>query len=512
MKVVGFVGSAYAMDELPISAQQCINWNYTLIENENASANEVLLPTPGYKEVIEITDDSLPYGSFTRGIYKTTRGIGVNSPESTGSIIWVIGTHVYWYKVDGTYELLGEISNLDTKVRMKDDGFGLILADGANIYRLDLDTKDWGNVGFNLIDPDNVDFFGGYTIVTGKESGEAQNTFYFSELYNNSSDGWNSLRFASAEQSADPITAMIVAGSYIHMFGPQSHEMWTSTDDDDLPFQRSYASSGAIGIHAPKSLCKFGNNIFMLGTNGEGAVRAYMSQGTEMVRISTLALEQYWSKFVTDGCTTWTNSEEGADLVFFNFDDMGSRKEGKTYCYNIMNGTWTERASRKELTDQLFRWEPNFAVKLGDRTLVGDRFSTKLYELSNEYTTENGRNILRIRTTAHINAEQKNFKCHYVHFDMETGNGITDEDTQSRYTQAPKIMVELSPDRGRTYPWGRMEEQFGATGEYGTQVEFQGLGSHKNLTIKYSISDSVHTSIMNAFMGITVQQKGRGRF
>ncbi len=499
-KFEGFIGSAYQMGSLPISAQRCVNWYPEQQQNGDASSLYVLQPTAGYKELIDIDDESLPYGSFTRGIYRTSKGIGVK-PKDGGSIILVVGPNVYWFKDDYTTELLGVITNKTSTVSMTDDGFGVMIADGTNLYRLDLGTKVFGNVGFNLQNPVDVDFMGGYTLTIGTDKNLPQNTFFWSGLYDNST--WDALNYASAEQSQDPITAMMVAGSYIYLFGPNSYELWSPTGDKDLPFQRAYGSSGSIGIYAPKSLVKFGNAVFMIGSNGNGNVAAYASQGTEMVKISTLPLEAEWVNGNTSDCTAWADSSKGHDFIHFNFDALD-----KTYSYDINEGEWHERASREELTDTLHRWEPNFAVHDQAVTIVGDRYSTKLFKLGHEYTTENGKNILRIRTTSHQNAEQAPLRINAVRFDLDQGNGITDEDTDNRYTQAPSVMFRYSQDRGRTWS-SELRQGIGATGDYQRTVEFTRLGVNRNFTVEFKISDACQTTILNGWIYPVVAQRSR---
>ncbi len=501
MRFEGFIGSAYKMDSLPISCQRTINWYPEGQDNKDASSLMVLQPTPGYKQIVEITDSTLPFGSFCRGIYRTSKGIGVK-PETGGSVIIVVGPNVYWFKQNNTYEKIGTISNLVSKVSMVDDGFGLVIADGVGMYRLDLATKSFKKVVFDLTEPNQVEFYAGYTIAIGNIQNLPQNTFFYSDTpYDNAA--WDALDYASAEQSQDPITGMIVAGNYLYFFGPNSFEMWTSTDDVDLPFTRAFATAGSIGLHAPKSLARIGNGIYFIGTTNQGNKAAYTNSGTEMIKISTIALEQEWSKNDISDCTSWVYSDRGHDFVIFNFDALD-----KTYVYDVNQKMWHERASRDQITDTLHRWEPNFCVQRSGEIIVGDRYSTKLYIMSSEYSTENGNNILRVRTTSHINAQQLPIRFDAVRFDMDTGHGINTEDQANRYTQAPSIMFRYSYDRGHT--WGSENRQtFGATGEYQRTVEYTKLGVSRNLTVEFKISDPCKTSILNGWMSMMVSNRGR---
>lgn len=501
----GFIGQSYTMDSLPISAQRTVNW-YPEIQTDDNSAPGCMQPTPGYKLLFTLTDPLLPEGSFTRGIFRTSKGFG-SIPEEGGSILMVVGPYVYWVKSNNNYQRLGTISNLNSKVSITDDGFGVIIADGTNLHRLQIDDMTFTTLAQtnDMSQPTAVDFLDSFTISIGKTQDLPANSFFWSNGYDNSI--WEPLDNTQAEQSQDPITGMITCGGFLLLCGPTSYELWSTTGDSKYPFARSYASSGSVGVHAPSSLCKMGNNVYMLGQSNQGSVAAYKLVGTEMQKVSTLALEQEWSRKITTDCTTWTYSERGHNFVVFNFDAAD-----RTWVLDTDNGMWHERATRNISTDTLHRWEPNFAIQRttfqSTQILVGDRFSTNIYELRTGITTENGNNIRRIRSTTHINDQQNMLMVSAVRFDMETGMGISDEDTLGRYTQAPTVMFKYSQNRGRTWS-SEIRRTAGRTGEYGTTVEFTKLGASRNFTVEYSITDPCSSSIINGFIFTKSAATGR---
>lgn len=498
MIFASFVGQSYRMESLPISAQRCVNWYLEGQDDPGASSQAVLQPTPGYKEVVEVDDNTLPAGSFCRGIYRTTRGLGT-VPNSNGSVIMVIGPNVYWIKDDLTWQKLGSISNLVSRVSMTDDGFGMVLADGVQLYRLDLVTIAFSNTAFGLTNPTDVVFVDGYTIAIGRRSGVQQNAFFWSNLYDNST--WDALDYEVAYSSADPISAIISSADGLYILGVDGFELWNVTGDANFPFKRTFASGG-VGIHAPLSICKQTNSVFFIGTTNQGNAGAYMLKGSSAVKISTLALDREWSKSDITDCTAWVYGQDGHDFVIFNFDNMN-----KTYVYDISENAWHERASRDMATDNLFRWEPNYCIQRNNRILVGDRFTRKLYEMSSGFTTENGNTILRIRTTPHVNAEQEPVKITSLRLDMETGTGITNEDP-ARYTEPPVIMFRYSQDRARTWS-SELRADIGRTGDYLRTVEYTKLGSARNFTVELKISDPCRTVILAGYLNIDVSPRGR---
>ncbi len=502
MKFEGFIGQAYQMDSLPISAQRCINWYPEIQQDKNAATNEALRPTEGYSELLEIVDATLPDGVGTRAFYRTSRALGVGG-ASTGTIVVVVGPNIYEIdESDNSYNKIGVLSNLTSTVHMIDDGFGLIITDSKAMFRIDLDTKAFTQISVDIDQPTQLAFFGGYTLVIGSTNGVVGNTFFWSGLYKNEDGDWNAANYAQAEKSQDPLTGIAVLDDNVLLFGPNSVESWTTTGDSDAPFTRVYASSGVIGLHAPYSVEQAGNGVYFIGVTGQGGPSAYVTQGGESKKISTIALEKEWASIVVDDCTTWSYSNEGHDWVIFNFDALD-----KTYRYDINQGTWSECASRDQETDTLHRWEPNYCVASSGRILVGDRYTAKIYHLSSDYTTENGNNILRIRTTSHQNSEQKVCRWDAVRFDLETGNGITNEDPD-RYTEAPQVMFRYSVDRARTWS-SELRQEMGATGDYTKQVEFARLGMSRNLTVEFKISDQARTTILNGWIYPVIAQRSR---
>ena len=500
-KYPGFIGPSYSMASLPIDCQRTINWYPEKQGDENASSLYVLQPTPGYALDVDLsTVQGVSVESSIRGYYRTSRGLGINSDESIGSRIVVCGPAVIWLKYDNSYQWLGSVSDLASTVSMVDDGFGMILVDGTSMYRLDMETLIFSQVFYDLQSPTTVVYLGSYTLAIGTVDGVAQNSFFWSAQDDNAS--WDALSYASAESCADPITNILVNGSYLWLFGPNSFEVWSATGDKDLPFARSYAAAGTIGLAATRSLLSVGNNVLMIGSTTQGCPVAYMSQGTSFNKISTLALEQEWSKTSVADCVSFAYSAMGHTFVLFNFDLLD-----KTYCYDITDGQgqWSERATRNPADDTLHRWAPQFCMQTSGVTTVGDRYRPRILVMSNEILLEDGNPILRVRTSAHLQAAQKYFRVQSVTFCMETGTGISNQDPidtttgVNRFGQAPTMMFRYSWDYGRTYSSER-REPFGAMGEFRTMLQYRKLGRGRDLVVEYKVSDACKTAVTNGWV------------
>jgi hypothetical protein len=254
-----------------------------------------------------------------------------------------------------------------------------------------------------------------------------------------------------------------------------------------------------VGIYAPDSICKIGGMAYFVGISNQGSIKAYRISGTNIEPISDDALAEEWASVNTRDCTSWVESIAGHDFVFFNFDELD-----KTYVFDATTNEWHQRATRDPLTNIQHRWAPNYSVQIEGKTLIGDRQTTKIYDLSSNYRLENGLPIVRVRTTAHLKNYSGRIRLDKLLVDMVTGNGITDEDL-SLYTQAPNMSIRISEDFGRTF-YNVINTPFGATGEYRAKAEFRRLGVYDALTIEFSVSDAVQTTILAGDIDVTNPQ------
>lgn len=505
MKFDGFLGQSAAMSSMPINSQMCVNWYPERPLNEDASTNLAWRPVEGYslyRDYIGLNDISPIFkvhaNSAVRGMYRTARGLGSN-PSVNGSVIVVVGQFVVWEKFgSGANEILGYVSELSTPVSMVDDGFGLIIVDGVSMYRLDLATKSFSQLPYELSNPQTVAFMGGHTITQGTISGVPSGSFFVSDLYDNST--WNALEYGTAESSADPLTAVLVNGSYLWLFGPSSYELWNPTGDSRKPFDRAYAAAGTIGLVAPRSVLSVGNNVVMVGSSTQGSPSIYMSSGTSFNKISTPALEQEMSKYDCSDCVTFSYTSNGHTFVVFNFDAMD-----KTYVYDISDGQkmWHQRSTRDQLTDTMHRWYPNSLIQYAGKTYVGNRYAPKIYELSQNYTLEDGNTILRIGRTAFLRSPNKYLRVWSVGIEVDAGNGITNEDP-NRLGEEPELMMQYSWDYMRTFS-SELKEGIGRLGDYTKTVIFSGgLGTGRVFGVEFRLSDSCNTSILNGWIDVEV--------
>ena len=126
------VGSAYTGRIREIGWNMCTNLYVEKTEVEHAKYNDSLLGTPG---TIDIPSWVFPNGGTVRGMHTTSRDAW---------IIVVAGDSVYRLPdlESNTPIFMANLSLLQTKVSMVDDGRYLSIADGNELWVADLDFPE----------------------------------------------------------------------------------------------------------------------------------------------------------------------------------------------------------------------------------------------------------------------------------------------------------------------------------------------------------------------------------
>ena len=151
----------------------------------------------------------------------------------------------------------------------------------------------------------------------------------------------------------------------------------------------------------------------------------------------------------------------------------------------------------------MHRWYPNSLIQYAGKTYVGNRYAPKIYELSQNYTLEDGNTILRIGRTAFLRSPNKYLRVWSVGIEVDAGNGITNEDP-NRLGEEPELMMQYSWDYMRTFS-SELKEGIGRLGDYTKTVIFSGgLGTGRVFGVEFRLSDSCNTSILNGWIDVEV--------
>ncbi len=468
---IPFVGPAYTLDSLSISAQRCLNW-YPEINQYDSKSAVALKPRPGLKLFA-----SLSGGGIIRGIYTA----------SNSRCFGVCGNTLSEIFVDGTSNVVGTIASTDGIVRMTDNGTQMILIDGASgngyIYTFATDT---------FIQISDVDYLGGthvafidqYFLVNIPNTGQYQ--------WCNLGDGlvWQALSKTSAEGSPDNINSIIALGGELWVFGPQSYEVHYSTGVLRGEFTVIQGSNHGVGNVAPSALARSETGIYWIGSDDGGAGRIYTSDGYRPKVISTHAIEQEIQRYpqISDAIG-YTYQKNGHDFYVLNFPTPS-----KTWVYDGSTGFWHE-ASWTDANNASFMFRGIVQDYSFGKVLVGDWRSASIFEVDPYTYTDNGDLIHRERSSPHIWSNLDRTFYSSFQIDAEVGIGLV-----SGQGSDPQMMLQISNDGGNTYGSEHWRGA-GALGEYRKRIIWNRLGQSRNRVFRIRCTDPVNWVILGAFIG-----------
>ena len=491
-----FVGPAYTGRVREIGWDECLNLFPERSETADAKYEWSLLGTPGS---VDIPAWVFPTGTVVRGLYTTSRDAW---------LMVVAGNTLYRMPDDeGSSPIsLATLSSLVSPVSMVDDGRYLSIADGEELYVLDLNNT---GLGFTTpltgkVKPSKLAFIGGYTIANNTFNDPAvafpptSNLVYYSNPYNASKWDVNyanpslpgDLQFFSAEGSADPVIAIQRVGDVIWLLGPRSYECHMLSGNSDKPFSRVGGSLTDIGCYAPQSSAVIGDTMYFLGVTAHGGLLVYKTSGYNAVRISNHAIEYQMDQADAVSGIGWTYEMEGHRFYVLTFPN-----NSLTLCFDEEIQAWHNRSSRMITTDVQTCWEPIYARSRGTTTYVASNLHPRVLKISlDKYDEWDGRPIKRVRSGPIIWDDLKLIRHNAFQLDMHTGigsyNGLL-ANTQ------PQVMMRFSDDGGHTWSseyWATA----GKAGEYTTRVRWNRLGMAYSRIYEVTITDNVPVEIIGA--------------
>lgn len=487
-EVQGFVGGAYSLPTKQIAAQECIN---LYVEKVEAADKEgaVLLPTPGMKYFATGQSGSQPAASIQNGLYAA----------STGQLFYMNGESAGIYgrmaelKADGTWNppvAASPSTLLGTPVGIADNGNWIMVVQGAASYVLwDINAASILSTTEPTISdckPTHVAYLDGYFIINKPGTNQM-----FTSPVDWSSGNWNPLSFASAEQSPDNITGLIVSGRDLWVFGPLSVELWYDAGTAPFPFARNTSVAFQIGLYAKYSLAQTQGSVFWLGGGAEGYGIIYRSVGYTPTRISTHAIEREIRTYAgIDDAYGFTYQENGHSFYVITFQTGNA-----TWCYDLTTGLWHRRMYLNPATGAYERWRAIGLAAFNGKTFVLDRTNLlNIYQLDSSTYTDAGDQILRVRTSPHVHSGMEWIFINRFQLDMQVGQGLS-----TGQGSDPQMILEYSKDGGSTWS-AKLYRSMGKIGQFLTRVYWNRLGKARDIVFRVSTSEPVKVSIMGAYV------------
>lgn len=456
---IPIVGQSYHLQDWAIDCQRTINLYPQIVESGNAPHVSALIPTPGLVKKYEF-----PTGAV-RGMYALT-----------DRLLVVAGGVLYTIDKIGAILEIGNIAGVN-RVTFADNSLHVMIA-ASNTYKYTIANNTLEQVtGDQFFGASDVSMLDSRFVWTVPNSGRIQ----WSGLLNTET---SALSYATAETKSDNLVRTISNNGQLWLIGEKSTEIWSSTGDPNLPFQRMSGAFLPVGCMAKDSVCQFGTSLVWLSQTDAGRGQIIMTQGYQAQRISNHAIEYEIATYRRiDDAYSFAYQEHGHSFLMMTFPTAK-----KTWCFDATTAMWHERSFHNPETYKHEHHRAGSYAFFMNTHFVGDRDNGKVYQLTQEAQSDDGSAILRERSTPVLNPHGTRLIFDELELIAQVGQQ-SDIDLQ--------IIVDWSDDRGKTWSKSR-QQSLGKTGEYGKRVIFRRLGQSFGRVFRVRMSDPVRLIITGA--------------
>lgn len=495
---IPLLAGPYQSRSVIASSQRSINLFPESNEGDpQAPAPVTQYPTPGLSPFSQSTTVRV-----VRQLYRATNG----------ALYAVIGPNVYAISNTGTQTLLGTITDLPTTVYFADNGLAIVLVDGMSTgYAINMVT----NAFAPIIDPsflgaDFVIYFDTFFIFNQPDT----NKFYISLSFADytmltAGTAFDPLDIAGKTGSADNIVGIVASQPYFIIVGALTSELWQNTGAADFTFGRVAGTFINHGCIAPYSINSQDIVAFWLSQDLQGNSIIIRCAGSEAKRVSTHAIEADITSYtIKSDAIGFCYQQQGHSFYILTFPSAN-----KTWVYELATEQWHER-NWIDQNGVLKRHRANCCAYAYDLNIVGDWQNGKTYVLNPNVYTDDGNPIPRIRTYPHLLQDGDRVIYHQFIVDIQTGTYEAPEPTSGDWNsdfnddfsivpgdtaQLPILNLRWSDDRGVSYG-NPVQQSFGKTGEYLTQVSYWRLGMARDRVFEVSWSLPVRTALNGAWV------------
>lgn len=332
---------------------------------------------------------------------------------SGGRMAVVSGSELYRIDPDQTVHLIGNLSTFSGPVEMSDNGLQLIIVDGTFGYIVTLSTGDFQRITSDAFNRTNsVVFVGGYFVCNNSGTGQ----WFRSNLYDGF--GWDALNYATAESSPDNLRVVRALHDQLWLFGVNTIEPWWNSGSAST-FNRVSGAVTEYGCVSGATAVKYNNSIAWLGggPNAQGIV--WQAVGYQPQRISNHAVEADIQKYgdALYKATAYAYQRDGHSFYCLNIPGCP-----RTWVFDVATMQWHERCYLGR--DGFERSRGEVYCQAYGLDLVGDYASGNIYLLSDDYHSDNGNPLVRLRRAPKLSKNLKRMFHHQLQLDMETGVGL----------------------------------------------------------------------------------------
>jgi len=427
-----FLGAAYSLRSLPLSAQTCINL-YAEINESKAGEGGAFYGTPGL----------VRQASLVGGRVRALKTSG------DGSFLYAVsGPNVYRVDSNFTATLLGQLTSSRGQVSvMANETQVLFCHSGGWHYTTGTDVKFVPTGPANAI----CTYMDGYTVFTEGADGE------FGLTAINDVTSIDTLDVAEAEALPDKLVSVYADQREVWLFGRDSTEIWADTGAAAFPFERIPGGVISVGCAAPQSVAYADGSVFWLAQDRNGKATVLRTIGYQTQRVSTHAIEHAIDSYeFVDDAYGFGYSQEGHTFYVLTFPSADI-----TWVYDSATQLWARRGWR-DSNGVLHRHRVGAYAFFAGQHCVIDHEDGALYTMELDATTDDGDVIYRERAWPLVAPqEMKRMRCDMLELVSETGVGANDGlDT------SPSTWLQMSFDGGTSFGHERYQSQ----GKFGQRL------------------------------------------
>lgn len=365
------------------------------------------------------------------------------------------------YEVDNahTHTLRGAVLTDGTPVFFAssgDAGAELAMASVGSVYIFNLATNVFTGPIASLT-AHQVGYLDGYFIGLDRTT----STVRLSDLL----DGltWDPTQFVQRSSAPDKWQAMIVAGTYLYLFGSETSDVWYNAGTFPFPLSPVPGALLQVGIAAVNSAAVVAGAPVWLAQTKDGMRSVVRGNGTgQPTPISDSAVDAALRGYSTvEDARASVMEYAGHAFYVLTFPTAGA-----TWQYDVTTGAWMEWpfwnvTGGFEEANLVMHRATAFGRYLGD-----SRTSGALYVVSGDVYSDNGAAIRRVRQVPfpRLTPDAMWIFLSGLEIFLETGLGL-----QSGQGSDPTVVLQITRDGGRT--WGPERTcSAGMVGQYLTKV------------------------------------------
>jgi hypothetical protein len=350
-----------------------------------------------------------------------------------GLLYMVISNKLLSITPDGlTTAELGTLTTSIGRVSIKNNGprtdsglaGQLCIVDGLAGYVYDTFTTVFSTItggGFPAT-PMQLEYIDGYFVVTNGSIFSWTSNYFDGTV-------WNALTQLPVQSASDTIQALINLHQQLFFIKQYTTEVYynallpTSSGSPFAPLPGAVIDFGTL---APFSVARGGNSVFFLANQRDADsgsfVGVVMLDGYLPVVISPPSITYRMSLSTNHSqCFGYCYNDEGH--IFYV---LTNPVDNWTFVYDVTTQMWHERSTADLNSAGINRHLSNCYVFFNNMHLVGDYFTSNLYEMSSKFYTDAGRPIISEQTTQHLADEDylEDIFIGELKVDIEAGVGL----------------------------------------------------------------------------------------